>query len=72
MAPVRKPLPSGLNGTKPMPSSSRVGQDLGFGLAPEQRVLALQGGDRLDGVGAADDVDAGLGQPEVARPCRRR
>ena len=23
--PVRKPLPSGLNGTKPMPSSSRVG-----------------------------------------------
>jgi hypothetical protein len=24
--PVRKPLPSGLNGTKPMPSSSRVGR----------------------------------------------
>ena len=26
MAPVRKPLPSGLNGTKPMPSSSSVGR----------------------------------------------
>lgn len=25
MVPVRKPLPSGLNGTNPMPSSSRVG-----------------------------------------------
>src|SRR5580698_9583208 len=25
MAPVRKPFPSGLNGTKPIPSSSRVG-----------------------------------------------
>jgi hypothetical protein len=24
--PVRKPLPSGLNGTKPMPSSSSVGR----------------------------------------------
>ena len=26
MAPVRKPLPSGLNGTNPMPSSTSVGR----------------------------------------------
>ena len=25
IAPVRKPLPKGLNGTKPMPNSSKVG-----------------------------------------------
>ena len=29
--PVRKPLPSGLNGTKPMPSSARVGSTSGSG-----------------------------------------
>ena len=40
-------------------------QDLGFGFAPPQGVFALQRGDRLDGVGAADDVDAGFGQAEV-------
>ena len=27
ISPVRKPLPSGLNGTKPIPSSSRVGRN---------------------------------------------
>ena len=42
------------------------GQDRLLGLAPPQRVLALQGGDRLDGVGAADRLHAGLGQAEVA------
>ena len=41
------------------------GQDLVLGLAPEQGVLALQRGDGLHGVGAADRVDAGLGHPEV-------
>ena len=40
--------------------------DLLFGFAPEQRVLALQRGDRLHGVGAADGAHAGLGQAEVA------
>ena len=39
--PVRNPAPSGLKGTKPMPSSSSVGQDLVFGLAPPQRIFAL-------------------------------
>ena len=34
--------------------------------ASPQRVLALQGGDGMDGVGAADGADAGLGQTEVA------
>ena len=41
-------------------------QDLLLGLAPEQGVLALQRGHRLDGVGAADGAGAGLGHPEVA------
>ena len=41
------------------------GQDLVLGLAPEEGVLALQRGDRLHGVGAADRCDAGLGHPEV-------
>ena len=63
--PVRKPLPSGLNGTKPMPSSSSVGNHLRFRLAPPQRVLALQRGHRLHGVGAADRLHARFGQPEV-------
>lgn len=36
------------------------------GFAPEQRVFALQGGDRLDGVGAADGLGPGLAEPEVA------
>ena len=52
--PVRKPLPSGLNGTKPMPELLERRQDLRFRLPPPQRVLALQGRDRLDGVRAAD------------------
>jgi hypothetical protein len=41
------------------------GNDLGLGLPAPQRVLALQGGDRLDGVGAPDRLWAGLGQAEV-------
>ena len=41
------------------------GQDLLFGLAPPERVLALQGGDGLHGVGAADGLRAGFGQAEV-------
>ena len=63
--PVRKPFPSGLKGTKPMPSSSSVGEHLRFGLAEPQRVLALQGRHRLHRVGATDGLRAGFGQPEV-------
>ena len=36
-----------------------------FGPPPPQRVLALDGGDRLDGVRAADRLHARLGQAEV-------
>ena len=39
--------------------------DLGFGAAPPEGVLVLEGGDGLDGVGAADGLDAGFGEAEV-------
>ena len=71
MRPVRKPRPSGLNGTRPMPSSSRTPMISCLGLAPEQRVLALQRGDRVNRVGAADGARAGLGQAEVPYLARR-
>jgi len=58
MAPVRKPLPSGLKGTKPKLFERR--KDLVFRFAPPQRVLALQRRDRLNGVGAADRLCARL------------
>ena len=48
-----------------MPSSSSVGMIFVFGLAPPERVFALQRGDGLDGVGAADGLRAGFGQAEV-------
>ena len=48
MVPVRKPLPSGLNGTKPMPELLAGGQHLLLGTPPPQRVLALHGRHRLD------------------------
>src|SRR4051794_8269214 len=41
-------------------------QDLVLGVARPQRVLALQRGDRVHGVGAADRLRRGLGEPEVA------
>jgi hypothetical protein len=41
IVPVRKPLPSGLNGTRPMAELEQGRQDLGFGLAPPERVFAL-------------------------------
>ena len=58
-------MPSGLYGTKPMPSSSQRRQHLLLGLPPPQRVFALDGGDRLDGVGATDRLHARLGEAEV-------
>ena len=63
--PVRKPLPSGLNGTKPMPSSSSVGNHFLFRFSPPQRVFALERRDGLDGVRAADGLHARLGEAEV-------
>ena len=63
--PVRKPLPSGLKGTKPIPSSSSVGRSSASGLSPPQRVLALDCGDRLDRVCAADRLHSRFGEAEV-------
>ena len=40
-------------------------QHLRLGRPPPQRVLALEGGDRLDGVGPADRLHARLGEAEV-------
>ena len=65
IVPVRKPLPSGLNGTKPMPSSSSAGRISCLRLAPPQRVFALQRRDRLNRVGAPNRPHAGLRQAEV-------
>ena len=45
-------------------------QDLRLGLAPPERVFALERGDRLDGVCAADRLHACLGQPEVPHLAR--
>src|SRR5215213_7623021 len=63
--PVRKPCPSGDQGTNPMPSSAQAWQHLRVGLPGPDRVLVLNRGNRLDGVGAADGVRPGLGQAEV-------
>ena len=40
-------------------------QDRVLGLTPPERVLALEGGDRLDRMRPADRLDAGLGEAEV-------
>ena len=71
IVPVKKPLPSGLNGTKPMPSSSQRRQDLLLGLAPPQRVFALQRGDRLHRVRAADRLRRRPPTGRSASPCPR-
>jgi hypothetical protein len=41
-------------------------EQFGLGVAGPQRVLGLQRGERVDGVGAADCAGAGLGQADVA------
>lgn len=46
IAPVRKPLPSGLKGTKPIQFLQQR-QDFLFRLTPPHGIFALQGGDRL-------------------------
>ena len=64
--PDRNPAPSGVKGTKPMPSSCSVGSSSQFGFTPEQRIFALDGRDRLDRMGAANGPGTGLGQAEMA------
>ena len=43
--PVRKPLPSGLNGTKPMPSSSQAGSTSSSGRNPNRASTVYLGND---------------------------
>ena len=68
--PVRKPLPSGLNGTNPMPSSASVGSTSGSGSRVHSEYSRLHGGHRVHRVGAADRGGARLGQPEVPHLAR--
>ena len=63
--PVRKPLPSGLKGTKPMPSSSSVGSTSASGSRHHSEYSLCERRDRLDGVRAADRLHAGLREAEV-------
>ena len=71
--PVRKPFPSGLKGTKPIPSSSSVGSTSVFGLPPPERVLALDRRHRLDRVRAADRLRAASERPKcLTLPSRIR
>src|SRR5580658_1061889 len=48
--PVRKPLSSGLNGTNPIPSSSRVGNTTSSGCLHQSEYSLLNGGDQLNPV----------------------
>ncbi len=49
-----------------MPELTEQGQHLRLLVTRPERVLRLQGGDRVDGVGTADGVQPGLGQSDVA------
>jgi hypothetical protein len=62
--PVRKPLPSGLNGTNPMPSSASVGSTSASGSRVHSE-YSLDRRHRLHRVRPADGPGGGLRQPEV-------
>jgi hypothetical protein len=66
--PVRKPLAERAERHEADAQLFEQGQDLLLGLAPPERVLALERGHRLDRVGTADRRGARLGQPEVLDP----
>ena len=63
--PVRKPLPSGLNGTKPIPSSSSAGSTSSSGSRHQSEYSLCRAVDRLDGMRAANRLHAGFRQAEV-------
>ena len=63
--PVRKPFPRGLNGTKPIPSSSSVGITSASGSRHHSEYSLCRAVDRLNRVGAANRLRSGFGQPEV-------
>ena len=63
--PVRNPLPSGLNGTKPMPSSASVGSTSASGSRVHSEYSLCTAVTGLHGVRGADRRGGRLGQPEV-------
>jgi hypothetical protein len=63
--PVRKPLPSGLYGTKPIPSSSRVGITSASGFLHRARVFALECRHGHNCVCAADRLHSGFRESKV-------
>ena len=63
--PVRKPLPSGLNGTKPIPSSSSVGSTSSSGSRHHSEYSLWTCRDRLDGVRATDRPHSCFRKAEV-------
>jgi hypothetical protein len=65
IAPVKKPLPRGLNGTKPIPSSSNVGRISCSG-SRHQREYSLKSGHRLDSVSAANTRSTSFGHAEMS------
>jgi hypothetical protein len=60
-----KPSSEGAEGHEPDAHLLERRKDLLLGLSPPERVLALQNGDRLHGVGAADGRHGGLRHAEV-------
>ena len=65
MAPVRKPRPSGLYGTKPIPSSSRAGITSFSGVLVQSEYSLCRAATRLDGVGTTNGFYTCLGKTEV-------
>src|SRR5262249_12568337 len=65
IVPVRKPLPSGLKGTNPIPSSSSVGRISRSGSRHQSEYSLCKRRHRLHGVRAADCLRARFRQPEV-------
>ena len=65
--PVRKPRPSGLNGTRPMPSSRSSGRISVLEVPLPERVFALERRDRVHRVGPPDGLRARLAQAEEPR-----
>ena len=65
IAPVRKPLPSGLNGTKPMPSSSSVGRISASGSRHHSEYSLCSAATGWTAWARRIVCDAGLGQAEM-------
>ena len=63
--PVRKPLPSGLNGTKPMPSSSSVGRISASGSRHHSEYSLCSAATGCTACARRIDLHAGLRQAEV-------